>query len=52
MLEVFRLKGDASKYLGRIEVLNTEPNRAVGKVIPEFRKARFQVSDRVATRLN
>ena len=51
-LEVFRLRNDTSKYLGRVEVLKTEPNRAVAKVIPEFRKARFQVSDRVATRLN
>ena len=52
MLEVFRLRGDTSKYLGRIEVLNTEPDRAVAKVIPEFRKATFQKEDRVATRLN
>lgn len=52
MLEVFRLRGSTSKYLGRIEVLNTEPDRAVAKVIPEFRKAAFQKEDRVATRLN
>ena len=52
MLEVFRLGDSTSKYLGRVEVLNTEPDRAVAKIIPEFRKATFQKEDRVATRLD
>ena len=52
MLEVFRLSDSTSKYLGRVEVLNTEPDRAVAKIIPEFRKATFQKEDRVATRLD
>lgn len=52
ILEVFRPRGDNSKYLGRIEIVSTEPDRAVGKTIPEFRKATFQKEDRVATRLN
>jgi SMC interacting uncharacterized protein involved in chromosome segregation len=45
-LEVFR--GD--KYLGRIEVINTTPDRAVGKILAGFRKGAIQKGDDVATR--
>lgn len=46
-LEVFR----GSKYLGRVEVTHAESDRAVGKIIPGFRKAPIQKDDDVATRL-
>jgi len=46
-LEVFR----GSKYLGRVEVLQAAPDRAVGKVLPGFKKGAIQKDDDVATRL-
>lgn len=51
-LIVYRLHGGESKYLGKIEVLRTWPDRSVAKVIPESRKGPIEKEDRVATRLN
>ena len=45
-LEVFR----GSKYLGRVEVLHATTDRAVGKVIPGYKKGVIQRNDDVATR--
>jgi cell division protein FtsL len=45
-LEVFR----ASRYLGKVEVLTTSNDRAVGKIIPGFKKGAIQRGDDVATR--
>jgi hypothetical protein len=45
-LEIFR----ASNYLGRVEVLSTSTDRAVGKIIPGFKKGAIQKGDDVATR--
>jgi len=45
-LEVFR----GSKYLGRVEVLHTTTDRAVGKIVPGFKKGIIQKDDDVATR--
>jgi hypothetical protein len=45
-LEVFR----GSKYLGRVEVLQTTTDRAVGKIVPGFKKGVIQKDDDVATR--
>ncbi|MBX7164992.1 MAG: hypothetical protein K1X74_01465 [Pirellulales bacterium] len=50
-LEVYRLGPDVSKYLGRIEVIRTAPDKSVAKIIPEFRKGVIEKEDRVATRL-
>lgn len=49
-LEVYRASPTNSKYLGRVEVITTEPDRAVAKILPEFRKGAIQKEDRVATR--
>jgi hypothetical protein len=46
-LEVFR----GSKYLGRLDVLRTSPDKAVGQVIRSFQQGAIQEGDRVATRL-
>jgi len=46
-LDVFR---DAT-YVGRVEVLVTNPDRAVAKPIAEFMKSKPQVGDLVATKL-
>jgi hypothetical protein len=45
-LEIFR----GSKYLGRVEVLHTTADRAVGKIVPGFKKGIIQKDDDVATR--
>jgi hypothetical protein len=45
-LEVFR----GSKYLGRVEVLHATSDRAVGKIIPGYKKGIIQKDDDVATR--
>jgi len=46
-LEIYR--GD--KYLGRMQVLEAEPHRAVGKVIKELQQDAVRRGDQVATRL-
>lgn len=45
-LEIFR----GSKYLGRIEVMHATHDRAVGKVLPGFKKGAIQKDDDVTTR--
>ncbi|MBS0210657.1 MAG: hypothetical protein JSS27_17075 [Planctomycetes bacterium] len=40
-----------AKYVGRIEVIETQPDRAVGRVLPTYQKAKIQKDDRVYTRL-
>jgi len=53
-LEVFRPgpTAGATKYLGRIEILQTKADVSVGKVIPQFRRGNIEKDDRVATRFN
>lgn len=46
-VEVFR----GSKYLGRVEILSTSPDKAVGRVDRKFQQGQIQEGDRVATRL-
>jgi hypothetical protein len=45
-VEVFR--GD--RYLGRAEILNTEPDRAVGRILRQFQQGQIEEGDDVATR--
>ncbi len=47
-LEVYR----SNKYLGRIEIVRATPDKAVAKIVPQFRQGNIQKEDRVATRLN
>ena len=46
-VEVFR--GD--RYLGRAEILETEPDKAVGRVLRKFQQGQIQKDDHVATKL-
>jgi chromosome segregation ATPase len=46
--EVYR----EAKYLGRIEILQTTADAAVGKAIAEYRKGNIEKNDHVTTRLN
>lgn len=48
MLEVFR----RNSYLGRIVIQRTEPDKAVGKILREYRKGIIKKGDRVATKLS
>lgn len=46
-IEVFR----GTKYLGRVEILQTSPDKSVGRVDRRFQQGRIEEGDRVATRL-
>lgn len=50
-LEVYRLGAGANTYLGRVEVTDVQPDKAVAKVLPEFLKGAIQVGDHVSSRL-
>ena len=52
-LDVYRLGPSLAenKYLGKIRVVQTQPDRAVAQVLANFRKGNIQKEDRVATRL-
>lgn len=47
-LEVFR----GYDYLGRIVIVETEPDQAVGQILPEYRKGNIKKGDRVATKFS
>ena len=39
------------KYLGRLEIIETSPDKSVGRVDRRFQQGQIQVGDRVATRI-
>jgi len=47
-LEVYRRSGS---YLGRVVVIEANPDRAVARIVPEFRQGLIRKGDRVATKL-
>jgi hypothetical protein len=51
LLEVYRIDGSNSTYLGRAEVVRVDPDRAVGRIDPKFRRGVIQKDDRVATKI-
>jgi biopolymer transport protein ExbD len=50
-LEVYRHQTSTSAYVGRIEVIETRPDRAVCRILAEFLQRPVQKGDRVATKL-
>jgi len=46
-VEIFR----GQRYLGRAEIIRTEPDRAVARVIRKFQQGQIQENDHVATKL-
>ena len=48
-LDVHRTADGANTYVGKIEVIRTTPDKAICKILPEFRQGEIQVSDRVST---
>jgi multidrug efflux pump subunit AcrA (membrane-fusion protein) len=52
LLEVYRISGGQSTYVGRIEVVKTAPDRSVCKIDPKFQNSNVMKGDRVASKLN
>ena len=50
-LEVMRINGTASTYLGRVEVVSTEPTRAVCRIDPNSRQGAIQNGDIVTSKI-
>lgn len=51
-LLVFRSAAGQNRYMGRIEVVDTAPDRAVAKILPQFRKGAIQDGDSVTSKFN
>ena len=51
-LDIYRVGPTGNKYVGRIEILKTAPDKAVGKIIPSFQQSDVQVGDRVASKID
>ena len=51
-MEVVRMGGGPASYVGRLEVMRLEPNRAVCRVVPEMLKSPMQRGDRVFDKLD
>lgn len=50
-LEVYRVTANDSVYLGRVEVIETKTDRAVGRMIRDYQKGIVQKGDHVASKL-
>jgi TolA-binding protein len=50
-LDAYRLGEDSGVYLGKVEVVETNADKAVCKILPEFQKDAIRRGDRVTTRL-
>jgi phosphoglycolate phosphatase-like HAD superfamily hydrolase len=51
-LEVYRVTPSGSSYVGRIEVMETTPDKAVCKIDPKFQQSEFKNGDRVTSKLD
>ena len=52
-LDVYRVGPTVAenKYLGKVRVVQTEPDRSVAQILPTYKRGTIQKEDRVATRL-
>ena len=50
-LDVYRVAPTGNKYVGKIEVLKTAPDKSVCKIIPSFQQSEVQKGDRVASKI-
>ena len=50
-LDVYRVAPTGNKYVGRVEVLKTAPDKSVCKIIPSFQQSEVQKGDRVASKI-
>ncbi|MGW8256040.1 MAG: hypothetical protein ACWGMZ_00995 [Thermoguttaceae bacterium] len=51
-LDIYRVGASGNKYVGRIEVLKTSPDKAVCKIDPKFQQSEVQKGDRVGSKLD
>jgi hypothetical protein len=51
-LEVYRIGGGQSTYVGRIEVVKTAPDKSVCKIDPKYQNSNVTVNDRVASKID
>lgn len=51
-LQVYRETANQSVYLGKVEVTTVAPDKAVCKILPEFRKGTIEEGDHVASKLD
>jgi predicted nucleic acid-binding Zn-ribbon protein len=51
ILHVFRLSEGVNRYLGRVEVMETAPDKSVCQILPQFQKGAIERGDRVASQL-
>jgi hypothetical protein len=51
-LEVYRINGGQSTYVGRVEVVKTDPSKSVCKVDPKYQTSNIMVNDRVASKID
>jgi hypothetical protein len=51
MLEVYRISGGSSAYVGRVEVIKTAPDKSVCKIDPKFQNSNMVKGDRVASKI-
>ncbi len=52
LLEVYRIAGGQSTYVGRVEVVDVRPDKAVCKIDPKFQNSNVMVGDRVASKID
>ncbi len=50
-LEVYRIGGGQSTYVGKVEVVRTAATTSVCKIDPKYQNSNIMVGDRVATRI-
>ena len=50
-LKVFRLNGSVGAFLASIEIVDTNSDRAVGRIVPGTHEGRIRKGDRVATKI-
>jgi hypothetical protein len=51
-LDIYRVGSTGNKYVGRVEVLKTAPDKSVCKIDPKFQQSEVQKGDRVASKLD
>jgi hypothetical protein len=51
-LEVYRTSGGQNTYVGRVEVVKTDPSKSVCKIDPKYQISNIMVNDRVASKID
>lgn len=50
-LEIYRISNGQNVYVGRVEVVKTDPNESVCKINPKFQNSNVMVNDRVTSKI-